>query len=155
VSALPPLLAVACDDVMPWIEPLFSRAQVNWAGGYYAGFVPWAEDYNPQDDDMDKLEKAYEIINNWRSSHSFPLNTFRVTLARNAQKVDRECLVAQRLKRLSSIDTKLSRFRNMKLSQMQDIGGCRAVVSTVDAVYKLVDIYKKSEIKHTLHEVYD
>ena len=76
-------------------------------------------------------------------------------LARNSQKLDPECLVAQRLKRLSSIDSKLSRFKNMKLSQMQDIAGCRAVVNTTECVYRLVDLYKKSQIKHKLHEEYD
>jgi ppGpp synthetase/RelA/SpoT-type nucleotidyltranferase len=39
----------------------------------------------------------------------------------------------------------------MQLSRMQDIGGCRAVVSSVEAVGELVDYYTtKSRIKHKL-----
>jgi hypothetical protein len=38
----------------------------------------------------------------------------------------------------------------MKLSQMQDIGGCRAVVQSVAHVEKLVDTYIKSDLKQSL-----
>jgi hypothetical protein len=44
------------------------------------------------------------VINNWRSSHAFPLNALHVTLRGRAKKVDPHVLTAQRLKRLSSID---------------------------------------------------
>lgn len=36
----------------------------------------------------------------------------------------------------------------MKLSQMQDIGGCRAVVESISAVHRLKDSFLKSRIKH-------
>jgi hypothetical protein len=59
--------------------------------------------------------------------------------------------VAQRIKRLPSIRHKLDRFGGMKLSQMQDIGGCRAVLSSVDSVREVVDFYKtKARMKHAL-----
>jgi ppGpp synthetase/RelA/SpoT-type nucleotidyltranferase len=81
---------------------------------------------NPNATD-EELERALTIINNWRSVHSFPLNTFQKTLRDKARKVDSQVLVAQRIKRLSSIELKLRRFApQMQLSQMQDIGGCRA-----------------------------
>jgi len=100
-------------------------------------------------EDFEKYDQALQIINYWRALHSFPLNTFQKTLRRKAKLVDPQSLVAQRIKRLSSIDAKLSRFSpQMKLSQMQDIGGCRAVVSSVSEVEKLVEIYEKSDIKH-------
>jgi hypothetical protein len=38
----------------------------------------------------------------------------------------------------------------MKLSQMQDIGGCRAVVGNLNQVQGLVKRYKSSDIKHKL-----
>src|SRR5580704_5104351 len=69
------------------------------------------------------------IINNWRSSHAFPLQSFKMTLLVRAKKVDSKAIVAQRLKRLPSIELKLRRFKDMRLSQMQDLGGCRAVVA--------------------------
>lgn len=74
-------------------------------------------------------------------------------LLRRANQVDPDCLVAQRLKRLPSILQKLRRFPEMKFSQMQDIAGCRAIVASVPHVDRLVDIYKKSDLKHKLiHE---
>jgi len=57
-------------------------------------------------------------------------------------------LIAQRIKRLSSITHKLHRFPDMKLSQMQDIGGCRAVVRSIGATRQLASLYERSNIKH-------
>ena len=37
--------------------------------------------------DMD-MNTAYDIINNWRSSHYRPLNTFQKRLRRQAQNID-------------------------------------------------------------------
>lgn len=97
-----------------------------------------------------EADEAYQIINNWRSSHSFPLNTFQIGLRNKAKQVDDRSLVAQRLKRLSSIGAKLERFPDMKLSQMQDIAGCRAIVESVPKVNQLVRLYERSDIKHKL-----
>lgn len=43
-------------------------------------------------------------------------------------------LVSQRLKRLPMIVNKLSRFPDMSLARMQDIGGCRAILRDRDEV---------------------
>lgn len=98
----------------------------------------------------DELESALNIINDWRALHSFPLNTFQKTLRRKAKAVDAQSLVAQRIKRLSSIAAKLERYPRMSLSRMQDIGGCRAVVSSVAHVNILVRHYERSDIKHRI-----
>ena len=71
-----------------------------------------------------------------------------MTLKSRAKSVQDSAIVAQRLKRLSSIELKLSLHEHMKLSQMQDIGGCRAVMSTVREVDQLVEKYKESERKN-------
>lgn len=65
---------------------------------------------------------AIDVVNNWRSSHGYPLNTFQMNLRKSARVLDPEADVAQRTKRLHSIATKLDRFPDMKLSQMQDVG---------------------------------
>ncbi|HKX17736.1 MAG TPA: (p)ppGpp synthetase, partial [bacterium] len=75
----------------------------------------------------ERFEAALEVINNWRSSHSYPLQALKMTLKLRAKRIDSNAIVAQRLKRLSSIATKLRRNKHMALSQMQDLGGCRAV----------------------------
>jgi hypothetical protein len=127
-------------DRPAWAAPKYEKAEVRKAG---RSLVDPA--VSP-----DQLEMALRIIDNWRASHAFPLNTFQVTLRRKAYEVDKECLVAQRLKRLSSIQDKLRRLPTMNLPQMQDIGGCRAVVSNVARVDELCRVYKDSDLKHQL-----
>jgi ppGpp synthetase/RelA/SpoT-type nucleotidyltranferase len=48
----------------------------------------------------------------------------RAGRAKRAKRVSNVAIVAQRLKRFESIASKLVREPNMKLSQMQDLGGC-------------------------------
>ena len=48
---------------------------------------------------------------------------------------DRATRPAQRFKRLDRILNKLMRFPHMRLSQMEDIGGCRAVFETLEDLY--------------------
>ena len=103
---------------MVWTTPLYTKGTVERAGRTLANSLA----------SPDELSEALAVINNWRSSHSFPLNTMQVGLRRRARQVDPEALVAQRIKRLSSIEAKLRRFDRMSLSRMQDIGGARAVV---------------------------
>lgn len=91
-----------------------------------------------------------EVVSNWRGCHNFPLNTFQVGLRRRAKNIDSSALVAQRIKRLSSIEAKLRRFEKMTLSQMQDIGGCRAVMRNVGQVRRLVRGYQNPDLAHTV-----
>jgi len=95
---------------------------------------------------FDEVEVAQDIVNNFRSSHSYPLNTFQVGLRRLAPH---GAVIAQRLKRLPSILAKLElRQDTMKLSQMQDIGGCRAILQSVTSVRAVREAYRRSEMKH-------
>ena len=96
------------------------------------------------------MEDALTIVNNWRSSHAFPLNTMQMYLRSKSRQVDPDSLIAQRAKRLSSIESKLRRFGWLKFSEMQDIGGCRAVMKSVVYVDRLVQAYDSSQIKHRL-----
>jgi hypothetical protein len=124
-----------------WTVPAFAAVSVNVAGKTLVATKP----------DLDALDVALNIISNWRSSHSFPLNTFQNTLRNRAKRVDQKPLVAQRLKRLSAIGAKLRRFPTMRLSAMQDIGGCRAVVADVARVDKLIALYHGGTLmKHQL-----
>jgi hypothetical protein len=110
---------------MAWAVPRFSKKKVNWAGRAIA--LP-APEVNHELDEyqawMYEYYDALDIVNNWRSSHNFPLNTFHVGLKRRAKAVDQTAITAQRIKRMASIELKLSRFPTMTLSQMQDVGGC-------------------------------
>ena len=94
--------------------------------------------------------RALDVLNNLRSSHSFPLNTLQMNLRHKARSVDPKALVAQRLKRVASIVEKLRRFTTMNLSQMQDTGGCRAIVKNVSSVRRLTEAFLAPRTRHVL-----
>src|SRR5437867_11453880 len=123
-------------DNMAWASPQYPHGRVDAAGDILIAALAANTD----------LENAYTIIDNWRASHSLPLNTFQIGLRRNAKAVDPQALIAQRINRLSSIEAKLRRFKDMKLSQMQDTGGCWAIVGTTNQVYELLDLYNKCKL---------
>jgi len=119
-----------------WIRPENSRERVNKAGEVLIG-----RDALPLDD-------ALEVLNNWRSSHGFPLNTVSMDLRKKALRVNPNAVVGTRLKRAASIRRKLMRATSMKLSRMQDIGGCRAVMETATEVQEIVGQYDRSRAAH-------
>ena len=90
---------------------------------------------------------AVRLVANWRASHSHPLNTFRANLQRRAGD---DGIVAQRLKRMPSIVGKLKRLRRLRLSQIQDIGGCRVVVPEAGDAYNVAASLADSNIRHRL-----
>src|SRR5258707_2898340 len=83
-------------DSMEWATLNYSESDIIKAGDVLTSLA------QPQD-----YEMAYEILNNWRASHSFPLNTFQMRLRSFAEEVTHNPVVAQRLKRSFSIITKL------------------------------------------------
>jgi ppGpp synthetase/RelA/SpoT-type nucleotidyltranferase len=134
---------------MAWAVPQYPKNKVNWAGERLVEVVPVDDTGAVEHESLMAYFEALDIINNWRSSHNFPLNTFHVGLRKRARLIDSHCVTAQRIKRLSSIEAKLHRFPTMTLSQMQDIGGCRAIVGNRLQVEEVASSYLESEIKHT------
>ena len=131
---------------MDWAKPTDSKGKIDRAGKALI---------DPELDKYELYESALETINHYRAVHYYPLNTFKVTLRRKAESIDPDRLVAQRIKRLSSIEAKLRRFSTIRLSQMQDIGGCRAIVGTTTQVRRLMKLYEESDLKHVLDDVDD
>ena len=131
---------------MEWTKPKYRRVEVDTAGRRLAQFLRGASlgDFPP-----DEWSKSIEIINNWRSAHAYPLNTFQATLRGKARKIDPNAIVAQRTKRLWSIWHKLDRFKTMHLSQMQDIAGVRAILGNAAQVQELVKNYEASSLRHS------
>ena len=125
---------------MAWPTPRFSKSEINKAGSILVSSNPPPEDHN----------WAQEVLTNWRACHGYPINTFQATLRQKLRHVDTNALVAQRLKRAPTIVDKLTRYPKMKLARMQDIGGLRAVMSTIEQVRKLESDYRNSRFKHKL-----
>lgn len=130
---------------MAWPTPHFSKTQVNKAGKVLAANKIFDQD----------LIWAVGVVDNWRSCHGYPINTFQATLRHKLKSIDPNAIVAQRLKRMFSIVGKLRRFENMQLARMQDIGGLRAVVSNLARVRKLEKNYLNSRFNHDHVASYD
>lgn len=124
-------------------EPAYDRAVYNDAAKRYFGF-----NFSSEEEEA----RLLSIINNWRSIHNHPLNTFNQNIRSYALALDKNAIIGRRLKRLKSIGHKLERFENMKLTQIQDMGGCRAIMGSVSGVRKLRHSYFKSSIRHELRK---
>lgn len=134
-----------CWGDMSWSVPQYSRGQVNNAGKVLI------DDTVPPG----QKELGWVIADNWRSSHAYPLNHFQNLLRYKVAKVDPNGIVVQRQKRRESIELKLHDNPAMKLSQMQDLGGCRAIVSDVPSVYRIIESFEESRMKHELIKIFD
>ena len=132
---------------MVWERLKYTKQEINRAGRVLA---------NNKNINSEK-EKAINVLDNWRAVHGYPMHIFQMTLKKKAMKVDnKDVLISQRLKRVPAIISKLQRSYNkhspsMKLYQMQDIGGCRAVLSDVKLARELYEKhYLKGDLKHKL-----
>lgn len=120
-----------------WKVPEYTKREINEAGNTIRkGTAPLGEQ-----------AEALKIVDNWRSAHAYPLHVFYMNLRRKAGS-RRDILVVERLKRLDSIVGKLQREDTMQLYRMQDLGGCRMVLPTLDEVYKFSEGIQKSRIRH-------
>lgn len=88
-----------------------------------------------------EIESAQLLVDQFRAAHQWPMLTARVTLSGRAKRISDEALVVQRLKRMPSILGKLQSGRVKDVSTMQDLGGCRAIMPSIDDVHELAEKY--------------
>jgi len=126
--------------------PTESKKQINKAGKILAENKP----------NGISIEQAIALVDKWRACHAYPINTFQATLRRKLNKFTNSPIVAQRLKRMPTIIGKLKKNHSMQLTTMQDIGGIRAVMNSIDDVYKLASEYREeSRFAHELKKEND
>lgn len=126
---------------------MVSKAQIDKAGQILS-------DLNrPYDETALELEYVFE---QYRKDHLEPLTKLTLELQNWLQQYDREYYIAQRLKRRPQILRKLRRF-SVRLTQLQDIGGCRIIVDKNSDVDDLVSYIKQkfsgSDISSIIREV--
>lgn len=129
------------NDMAEWVKRDYSKGEIDRMG---TSLLPWWTG-GPHFPDPDNLDYAWGVIENWRTSHGLPLNVFQAGLRSRVRRVDEEVIVAQRMKRMTSVMNKLHRHRDMKLSQMHDLGGCRAILTDVNAVDAVYGMYRGDE----------
>lgn len=126
---------------MAFATPEYSKGEINRAGDILS---------ERRASSADERAWSWGVLSNFRACHAYPINTFQALLRLKLKAVDADALVAQRLKRAPSILLKLRRFNQMSLARMQDIGGLRAVVSSLPKVRRLENAYRGASFKHEL-----
>jgi ppGpp synthetase/RelA/SpoT-type nucleotidyltranferase len=98
--------------------------------------------------DPELFKQSMGVLSYWRANHVHSLDHVTNLLKEKSLKVDRKSIVVKRLKRAPSIIEKLKRFDTMKLRNMQDIAGCRSILSSTKNVHKVKrELNKKREYK--------
>lgn len=118
--------------------PPLSSSQVDRAG---RTLRHWMAELVPQPADAegfvipDNVNQAFETLIAFRAEHAIPLVTANNGLRSMVRSEGCRVEVSQRLKRTPTIVQKLMREPTLALSRMQDIGGCRAVLDSIDEVH--------------------
>ncbi|BBZ39297.1 RelA/SpoT domain-containing protein [Mycobacterium conspicuum] len=91
----------------------------------------------------EQIFAALDTLEAWRAAHARPLGAATMGLrSRVATMGCADIEVSQRLKRIPTIIDKLRREPRMNLGRMHDIGGCRAVLRSLDEVRRVQSRYK-------------
>ena len=105
----------------------------------------------------DERLEAIDKIQNFREFHLYPLMLMKNHLVRTAKRVSPKVVVARRLKRLPTIINKLERptldgqsQNAIKLTRMQDIAGCRAIVKDKTELTLLREKLERSRCVHRI-----
>jgi putative GTP pyrophosphokinase len=133
-------------------KPPFSKGQVNRAGKLLLDVRDTTRregvDRAIEKFGVDKIADADDAVAWWRTLHGGPLSTVARSLRYHVGKEDGQVRgrieVAQRLKRHGTIIDKLSREPTMQVTQMQDIGGARAVLPSLHHLYAVDRRLRKS-----------
>jgi hypothetical protein len=128
-------------------EFLYSKREVDRAGKVLRGEVLWSEDAAPE------IHHVFAVANSWRQSHLFPMRHIQLQLGGQMRKIKTDGVIAARLKRMPSIRKKLRRI-SIGLRSIQDLGGCRVIVPTIDDVRRFSDEWCGRD-RHVLREVDD
>lgn len=123
------------------VPPCPSANQVDKAGNRLRAILKkdaWDEA------DFDALNTAGDTMLAFRAAHQYPLT--KATMGLRSVVTTEKCRVevTQRLKRVTTILDKIQRYPTLRLSSMQDLGGCRAVLDTVDEVRRVERRVKKN-----------
>lgn len=76
-----------------------------------------------------EIIEAWQTVEAFRAGFQYPMTKAAVGLRQFVCRESSEVIVAQRLKRMPQIVHKLVRFPDTKLARMEDVGGCRAVLT--------------------------
>jgi putative GTP pyrophosphokinase len=118
--------------MVSWVSPQFSKMRVNRAGKAIGEGTATQEDI--------------VVMENWRASHAYVLNTFQATLRNRSRGTG--AIVGTRLKRRATIENKVRRFPDMQLARMHDIAGCRIIFDTIEELLDFRNSLHQARFNH-------
>jgi ppGpp synthetase/RelA/SpoT-type nucleotidyltranferase len=124
----------------------YSQNDLKRAGKMLASDMPYDEN------NLERTEKYIEVFKmaySWRNSHIYPMRRIQHELGGRVRAIKRSGFSYSRVKRMVSIRKKLSRTTT-KFNQIQDLGGCRAILNTAEAYSEIIEEYKNGISAHTL-----
>lgn len=118
-------------DVADYPHFQFSNRDAKRAGEIIAGDLLWT------DESAAGIREAFQVANNWRDAHAYPMRSVRYQLIWFMRSEGLKGITAARLKRMPAIRKKLRRI-GLNLNQLQDLAGCRAILDSMGDVQTLV-----------------
>lgn len=115
-----------------------SKSKVDRAGARLRDWFRSDPDVSAFDTDP-RLSEAADVLVAWRGTHRYPLLRVQLDVGRAVQQEDPAVVPTGRRKRAGAIIYKLVRFPSMRLSQMEDIAGCRATLQGQDQVERALE----------------
>ena len=128
--------------------PLPSKTKIDRAG------LALAKNKYRDEEEYFELE---EVFDEYRKAHLQPLSETTLELQHLLTNYGAQYYIAQRLKRKPQIVRKLNRL-SVRLTQLQDIGGCRIIVqknADVDRIHKYLTEKVKSQSVFTIDRTTD
>jgi hypothetical protein len=125
----------------------YAMRDVRRAGDALRGEVMWTED------SAEEIKEIFRIANNWRDSHMYPMRRVRYEMIGQIRRLKQPGSTFARLKRMRSIRKKL-RAISANLNQIQDLGGCRAILPSIKDVKALINSCREN-LPHEIHTVDD
>lgn len=96
---------------------------------------------------VEEMVEFEDVFDEYRKSHLEPLSETTLELQRWLNEYGHDYYIAQRLKRKPQIIRKLNRL-SVRLTQLQDIGGCRIIVEKNELVDQIIS-FLKAKIEST------
>ncbi len=126
---------LSCWDMADYTACPYSKREVVDAGKALAGKIIYDERSLPE------ILETFRIAHSWRLGNLYPMRRVRDELAGKIRSTKADALTAARLKRMVSIRKKL-RTSPLSLYQMQDLGGCRAIIGDQTQLDRLIERYE-------------
>ncbi|MCQ3812618.1 MAG: RelA/SpoT domain-containing protein [Acidimicrobiia bacterium] len=99
----------------------------------------------------DEVVEARLIVERFRSVHVASMQAARRGLASCVRDAGLDAEISQRLKRMPTIGDKLTRVQR-RLSTLVDLGGCRAILTNQEDVYRVRDCFVQNSLRRNGQE---